>query len=182
MKRVRTPPALCSRCRGRFILSPGLCVGSRCAPRTPTGQTRSADLARISHHLTVEARHKPAMTALRLLAVRNDNSLKNIEIVLYDELLDNSLRELLDGQFGNPHGKYPALGREHLQSECARHRYRLPPRQARRGSAGGPDQCLLDQAKYRVAAVLHVPTAKWSVHAGRAALIRRGCTCIRSRP
>ena len=28
-------------------------------------------LARISHHLTVEARHRPAMTALRLLAVLN---------------------------------------------------------------------------------------------------------------
>ncbi len=28
-------------------------------------------LARISHHLTVEARHKPAITALRLLAVLN---------------------------------------------------------------------------------------------------------------
>ena len=29
------------------------------------------DLARISHHLTVEARNKPAITALRLLAVFN---------------------------------------------------------------------------------------------------------------
>ena len=29
------------------------------------------DLARISHHLTVEARDKPAITALRLLAVLN---------------------------------------------------------------------------------------------------------------
>ena len=29
------------------------------------------DLARISHHLTAEARHKPAMTALRLLTVLN---------------------------------------------------------------------------------------------------------------
>ena len=28
-------------------------------------------LARISHHLTVEARHRPAITALRLLAVLN---------------------------------------------------------------------------------------------------------------
>ncbi len=28
-------------------------------------------LARISHHLTVEARNKPAITALRLLAVLN---------------------------------------------------------------------------------------------------------------
>ena len=30
-----------------------------------------AYLARISHHLTVEARHRPAITALRLLAVLN---------------------------------------------------------------------------------------------------------------
>ncbi len=29
------------------------------------------ELARISHHLTVEARHRPAITALRLLAVLN---------------------------------------------------------------------------------------------------------------
>ncbi len=29
------------------------------------------ELARISRHLTVEARHKPAITALRLLAVLN---------------------------------------------------------------------------------------------------------------
>ena len=35
----------------------GTCVGYR--------------LARISHHLTVEARNKPAMTALRLLTVLN---------------------------------------------------------------------------------------------------------------
>ena len=30
-----------------------------------------ARLARISHHLTVEARHRPAITALRLLTVLN---------------------------------------------------------------------------------------------------------------
>ncbi len=46
--------------------------------------TRPADLlskpddrlTRISHHLTVEARHKPAITALRLLAVLNVLPLK----------------------------------------------------------------------------------------------------------
>ena len=32
---------------------------------------RGGDLARIAHHLTVEARHRPAITALRLLAVLN---------------------------------------------------------------------------------------------------------------
>ena len=32
---------------------------------------RGDSLARISHHLTVEARHRPATTALRLLAVLN---------------------------------------------------------------------------------------------------------------
>ena len=31
----------------------------------------SGNLTRISHHLTVEARHRPAITALRLLAVLN---------------------------------------------------------------------------------------------------------------
>ena len=34
------------------------------------GLVRS-DLARLSHHLTVEARNRPAITALRLLAVLN---------------------------------------------------------------------------------------------------------------
>ena len=33
--------------------------------------TRVVDLARISHHLTAEARDKPAITSLRLLAVLN---------------------------------------------------------------------------------------------------------------
>ncbi len=32
---------------------------------------RDRSLARFSHHLTVEARHRPAITALRLLAVLN---------------------------------------------------------------------------------------------------------------
>ncbi len=32
---------------------------------------REDPLARISHHLTVEARHKPAISALRLLTVLN---------------------------------------------------------------------------------------------------------------
>ena len=32
---------------------------------------RGARLARFSHHLTVEARNRPAITALRLLAVLN---------------------------------------------------------------------------------------------------------------
>ena len=32
---------------------------------------RSSNLARISHQLTVEARNRPAITALRLLAVLN---------------------------------------------------------------------------------------------------------------
>ena len=35
------------------------------------GSRPRIDLARISHHLTVEARNKPAITALRLLAVLN---------------------------------------------------------------------------------------------------------------
>ena len=35
------------------------------------GRQRSTALARISHHLTVKARHQPATTALRLLTVLN---------------------------------------------------------------------------------------------------------------
>ncbi len=38
-------------------------------PETNAAAVRA--LARISHHLTVEARNKPAITALRLLAVLN---------------------------------------------------------------------------------------------------------------
>ncbi len=48
---------------------------SECSPRSAGRPFRvtlaSSWLARISHHLTVEARDKPAMTALRLLAVLN---------------------------------------------------------------------------------------------------------------
>ena len=42
---------------------------SESEPRTRV--SGHAYLARISHHLTVEARDKPAITALRLLAVLN---------------------------------------------------------------------------------------------------------------
>ena len=37
----------------------------------PQRRTETRGLARFSHHLTVEARNKPAITALRLLAVLN---------------------------------------------------------------------------------------------------------------
>ena len=50
-----------------------LAMGARRLTRQPFLGRRSpaGRLARISHHLTVEARHKPAITALRLLAVLN---------------------------------------------------------------------------------------------------------------
>ena len=39
--------------------------------RRQAAKAVGAGLTRISHHLTVEARHRPATTALRLLAVLN---------------------------------------------------------------------------------------------------------------
>ena len=44
---------------------------SRCKKRTICVPVARGSLARFSHHLTAEARDKPAITALRLLAVLN---------------------------------------------------------------------------------------------------------------
>ena len=45
--------------------------GHQTSHRMAAEPLAGAGLARISHHLTVEARHRPAITALRLLAVLN---------------------------------------------------------------------------------------------------------------
>ena len=53
--------------------------GVKCIPRLPDSPKNRAEnrrpshyqLARISHHLTVEARNRPAIITLRLLAVLN---------------------------------------------------------------------------------------------------------------